>query len=471
MQSILQRSNCRNVLDLDLLAWLDPTQVNYPPVFDELRNGTLNQEVRGTDVTYFFNRLGDRQIGQCLTEIIKVGTVDTNSVGCVASSVVLYVSLVFIVGIVMSKFLMSLWFHWFMAWRIGSYSIPKGKEKKRQAEIEAWENDIHRPAATLPTIRPPPAERPKSSFFPNTSRFTPKTIDGDRPTTGYKASDRRSRYTVSRPGSSSNLLNTSSVYGDSLHTNSGYFDEPPRLSQFITDDDLEVGPHGSVLDSVIQQPPPEFQPFGYPLAHVLCLVTVYNESMAGLRTTFDSIATSEYPNSHKLLLVICDGTVKGAGESAPTTDYVVSMMKDLAVPADQVQPHSYVAIATGYKRHNMAKIYAGFYKYDSKTVPVDKQQRVPMICVAKCGSPMEAKEQKPGNRGKRDSQIVLMSFLQKVLFDERMTELEFEIFNGMWKITGLSPDIYDAILMVETLASRTTADNRLTRIQKSSPIL
>jgi chitin synthase len=189
-------------------------------------------------------------------------------------------------------------------------------------------------------------------------------------------------------------------------------------------------------------------PFGYPLSHVLCLVTVYNESMPGLRTTFDSVATSEYPNSHKLLLVICDGTVKGAGESAPTTDYVVSMMKDLAVPAGQVEPHSYVAIATGYKRHNMAKVYAGFYKYDSKTVPVDKQQRVPMICIAKCGSPLESKESKPGNRGKRDSQIILMSFLQKVLFDERMTELEFEIFNGIWKITGLSPDIYDSILMV-----------------------
>jgi hypothetical protein len=34
------------------------------------------------------------------------------------------------------------------------------------------------------------------------------------------------------------------------------------------------------------------------------------------------------------------------------------------------------------------------------------------------------------------SQIILMSFLQKVMFDERMTELEFEMFNGMWNVTG-----------------------------------
>ena len=438
-------------MDLDLLQWLDPTQVNYPSIFDELRTGDLNQAVHGNDVTHLLSRLDDRQLGQCLVEIIKVGTVDTNSVGCVASSVVLYVSLVFIIGIVLSKFIMALWFHWFLSWRIGSYNIPKAKSRSREQEIEAWSDDIYRPAPNLPTIRPAPTERPKSSFFPNTSRFTPKPkeLDGDRPTSAYKVVDRRARYPTGRPGSSSNLLNAPSLYGDSVHTQSSYFEESPRFSTFAPDEDFEAGPTSDVHERVVVQPPPEYMPFGYPLAHVLSLVTTYNESAAGLRTTFDSIATCEYPNSHKLLFVICDGNIKGAGETKTTPDYVVSMMKDLAVPADEVQAFSYVAIATGYKRHNMAKVYAGFYDYDDKTVPLDKQQRVPMICIAKCGTPREAElDSKPGNRGKRDSQIILMSFLQKVLFDERMTELEFEIFNGIWKITGLFPDNYDMIMMV-----------------------
>src|SRR5438045_1618905 len=210
--------NNRNVLDLDLLQWLDTAQVNVPPIFDQLRAGDFNKAVHGTDITHFLSRLNNRQIGQCLVEIIKVGTVDTNSVGCVASSVVLYVSLVFIIGIVLSKFVMAIWFHWFLSWRIGSYNVSKAKVRDRQNEIEAWSDDIYRPAPNLPTIRTVPVERPKSSFFPNTSRFTPKAKelgDGDRPISAYKAADRRSRYTTGRQGSSSNLLSAPSLYGDS----------------------------------------------------------------------------------------------------------------------------------------------------------------------------------------------------------------------------------------------------------------
>jgi len=420
-----------------------------------MRNGTLNQQIRGTDVTHLFGRMNDKQIGQCLSEIITVGTVDTTSVGCVASQVVLYVSLVFIIGIVLVKFIMALWFHWFLSWRMGIYNHPSLKNKNRQNEIEEWSDDIYRQAPNIPSVRQP-VERPRSTFFPNTSRFTPRTTREDR-SVGYKAGDRRSRH-APRQNSSANLLQTPSLYGDSASAQSVNFDEStPRMSTFMPDEDFEAGPSGFIHADVVPQPPPEYMPFNYPLMHVIAMVTTYNESAAGLRTTFDSICTSEYPNSHKLLFVICDGNVKGAGEAQSTPDYVISMMKDLAVQPKEVQAFSYVAIATGYKRHNMAKVYAGFYDYDDATVPLDKQQRVPMLCVVKCGTPREIEQDpKPGNRGKRDSQIILMSFLQKVLFDERMTELEFEIFNGIWKVTGLSPDIYDFMLMVTLLLADLT---------------
>ena len=65
------------------------------------------------------------------------------------------------------------------------------------------------------------------------------------------------------------------------------------------------------------------------------------------------------------------------------------MMKDLVVPPEEVEGYSYVAIADGSKRHNMAKVYAGFYDYDDQTVERSKQQRVPMILIAKCGSMLE----------------------------------------------------------------------------------
>lgn len=203
------------------------------------------------------------------------------------------------------------------------------------------------------------------------------------------------------------------------------------------------------LGDVVPQPSPDYQPFNFPLAHTIMLVTAYSESVEGLRTTLDSLSTTDYPNSHKLILVIADGMVKGSGNDLTTPEIVLGMMKELVTPPEEVEALSYVAIADGHKRHNMAKVYAGFYEYDNNTVELSKQQRVPMMLVAKVGNPAEVNDAKPGNRGKRDSQIVLMTFLQKVMFDERMTTFEYEFFNSMWRCTGVSPDRYETVLCVD----------------------
>lgn len=114
-------------------------------------------------------------------------------------------------------------------------------------------------------------------------------------------------------------------------------------------------------------------------------------------------------------MVICDGIIKGKGETVSIPDVCLGMLKDHSTPPELVQPFSYVAVASGSKRHNMAKVYCGFYDYGPRSqILVDRQQRVPMMVIVKCGTPAEATKAKPGNRGKRDSQIILMSFLQKV---------------------------------------------------------
>ena len=157
-----------------------------------------------------------------------------------------------------------------------------------------------------------------------------------------------------------------------------------------------------------------WEPFGYPLAHVICLITAYSEGRDGLRTTLDSIVLTEYPNSHRMMFLVCDGLVKGAGEDLTIPEIVLSMIKDHVVLPDQVQAFSYVAVASGSKRHNMAKVYSGIYDYgEDSRVPLNEQQRVPMLVVVKCRIPDEAEDRKPGNRGKRDSQVILMSLLQK----------------------------------------------------------
>ncbi|EPQ60084.1 hypothetical protein GLOTRDRAFT_108791 [Gloeophyllum trabeum ATCC 11539] len=422
----------QSVLDLGLLQWLNRAQVDYPDIFDQIKyaNGSYN----GRDLTGYFLRTNQKQVAKCLEDIVTVGFIDTNTIGCVASQVVLYLSLVFIIGVVAIRFGMAVVFAWFFSSKLGTFKHETYEQRmQRQAEIENWTNDIYRPAPSQyrPNVNKhglaPKKIGKKGGFLPSTSRFTPsdnllKSMGG-RPATAYGMLD--------------NKRNT--YYGSRSTTS------------------LDASPRGSFVDSVcpfplhnvVPQPPPDYEPFGYPLVHTICLVTAYSESVEGLRTTLDSLATTDYPNSHKMILVIADGMVKGAGNDMTTPDIVLTMMKEFVIAPDEVEPHSYVAIADGHKRHNMAKVYAGFYDYDDATVEMSKQQRVPMVLVAKCGNPLEANDAKPGNRGKRDSQIVLMSFLQKVMFDERMTTMEYEFFNSIWRVTGVSPDRYEMALCVD----------------------
>ncbi|KAI1905767.1 Chitin synthase, class 3 [Ophidiomyces ophidiicola] len=447
-----------NVLDLDLLSWFNSSQVMYPSRFDDIRN---NAGLKGLDVTHLLQSRSDKQIAKCLSEIVKVGSVDTETVGCIASKTVLYISLVFILSVVLVKFLLALLFQWFIARRFAAPKTamdPQSKERKRQ--IEDWSDDIYRPGPRLtdPAV-PDRASKRGSRLFPTTSRFSSPYVIGaqkQRPTpttmasqnTGSRLNAPSSMYQSGKNPSQATLsvepFNRQSVAA----SRSSLMVPDPRYS---TISDMEgQGPAEMIHEAVVPQPPPEWQPFGYPLAHALCLVTAYSEGEEGLRTTLDSIAMTEYPNSHKTIIVICDGMIKGKGEKMSTPEICLGMMGDYAIPPEDVQAFSYVAVASGSKRHNMAKIYSGFYDYGkASVVPREKQQRVPMMVIVKCGTPDESKNSKPGNRGKRDSQIILMSFLQKVMFDERMTELEFEMFNGLWKITGISPDFYEIVLMVD----------------------
>lgn len=185
--------------------------------------------------------------------------------------------------------------------------------------------------------------------------------------------------------------------------------------------------------------------------YTLFLVTCYSESLNDIRTTLDSLATCAYPNDHKLIFVVCDGLITGNGNQISTPDIALSMMENFIVPRDKTPLHPYIAVATGGKRYNTAKAYAGFYKYDDSTVPQDQQVKIPIVCIIKHGDTWERKAEgvKPGNRGKRDSQVLIMAFLQKVMFNERMCDLENYLYLLIWRLVGRDVMEYETILMVD----------------------
>jgi len=61
-------------------------------------------------------------------------------------------------------------------------------------------------------------------------------------------------------------------------------------------------------------------------------------------------------------------------------------------------------LGEGAKQHNMGKVYSGLYECAGHVVPY--------MVLVKIGKPTE--RSRPGNRGKRDSQMMMMHFLNKV---------------------------------------------------------
>ncbi|KAJ2785110.1 hypothetical protein H4R18_000698 [Coemansia javaensis] len=174
-----------------------------------------------------------------------------------------------------------------------------------------------------------------------------------------------------------------------------------------------------------------------PSKYVVCQVPCYTEGDESLLKTIDSLTALDYPDNHKLIFIICDGNIIGSGNDRPTPRLVLDI---LGVDPEYDPPgRDYLAIAEGSRRHNIGKIYSGLYEHEGHTVPF-------MVAV-KVGTPDEAN--RSGNRGKRDSQIMLMAFFNKVHFDLPMTPLELEMYHQMRHIIGMDPAAFEYILQVD----------------------
>lgn len=170
---------------------------------------------------------------------------------------------------------------------------------------------------------------------------------------------------------------------------------------------------------------------------VICMVPCYTEGPESLTKTLESVATLEYDDKRKLLFVICDGMIIGAGNDRPTPRIVLDI---LGCDASQdPEPQSFQSLGEGNRQFNMGKVYSGLYECRGHSVPY--------IVVVKVGGPTE--RVKPGNRGKRDSQLVLMRFLNRVHFNAEFAPLELEIYHHMKNIIGVSPSFYEFAFFVD----------------------
>ncbi|CAG8497369.1 6235_t:CDS:2, partial [Scutellospora calospora] len=404
------------VLDMDRLQWTVPN-IQLPDFLNQMKYSATNQ-YRGRDMTFYLQQnYSNINLAKCMEQTLRVGVVDTISIGCVISSAVMIVSLIFIAGVVLVRFFLAVIFGWILSWRLGSFREETSEEiAKREREIELWSNE-------------------NNHFYPS-SRFSTPNINANT-SPPYRRTDSRSRVVTKELNGSRNSRPSSVSIND--------FNSQSRAESMtsISSAAQSNSPNTPNINNITLN---EQQRYNFPLMHTILLVTCYSEGKQGIKTTLDSLARTEYPNTHKLLMCIADGQIIGDSNDHTTPEICVSLMDDFVIPPEDVEPHSYVAIADGKKRHNKAKVYAGYYIYRELDGDMN---RVPMITIAKCGGPGEEKEPKAGNRGKRDSQIILMGFLQKVMFNERMTRLEYELFTAIRTVCSITPDFYEVVLMID----------------------
>ncbi|KAK8011457.1 chitin synthase [Apiospora arundinis] len=172
---------------------------------------------------------------------------------------------------------------------------------------------------------------------------------------------------------------------------------------------------------------------------VICQVPAYTEGEDSLRKALDSLTALQYDNKRKLICVICDGVIIGQGNDRPTPKIVL----DILGVDPKVDPPAlpFKSVGTGAEQLNYGKVYSGLYEFEGNVVPY--------IVIVKVGKESEQTKSKPGNRGKRDSQILLMSFLNRVHHRAPMNPLELEIFHQINNIIGVDPELYEYLMMVD----------------------
>lgn len=358
LENMFMSSSSRLEFDWDDLLTAPGKLVVLNGIVINITNSNFSQLIdTGADASLFFtNRelMGDID---CLIMNFKVGIISKDTPGCFLAKVILLLSLFTVIFVVILRFVMAVVFNWFLSNRIS----PKNKKSD-------------------PYIRQKSSATRLASILP--------TMSGN--TSVYFSSSN----TSSSSKLFTNITSDQKENIETIHQN--------RILSLIS---------SNINQSTTSIPTTKIR--SQDDMYVLLLVTCYSEGIDAIRTTLDSLAESEYPDGKKLLFVVSDGLVVGSGNSLSTPDILLSLIKEPICfqfsPSTNEPtnvPLSYDSIGEGVRAINGTLLYAGTYTSSLNPTTV----AIPIILIVKTGSPDLESESltsssKPGNRGKRDSQV------------------------------------------------------------------
>jgi len=164
--------------------------------------------------------------------------------------------------------------------------------------------------------------------------------------------------------------------------------------------------------------------------NIIINIPCYSEDRKAISKTINSILDAEYLNENKLMFIVSDGRIKGRGNTQTTPEILMNI---LGVEGDEWENEAIRYRAINQRSNNFAQVYSGFYN------------DIPFILVVKIGET----EHETGNRGKRDSQLILLDFLNHCATNRYLSsELNSEIYEAFVNV-GKNPSDYELLLTVD----------------------
>ncbi|KAK9670770.1 hypothetical protein K7432_017501 [Basidiobolus ranarum] len=151
--------------------------------------------------------------------------------------------------------------------------------------------------------------------------------------------------------------------------------------------------------------------------HIPC----YSESKEVILKTVNSVAQSDYDDESKLLFVVADGDVTGSGNEKSTPRILI---EDVFKCEGETKPMIYQSVGHGDQRLNKACVYTGYYSPEN-----EPERKIKYLLVVKVGLENEKEAAKPGNRSKRDSQLIVYNFFREAngfFLDDMLKEIAME---------------------------------------------
>jgi chitin synthase len=165
----------------------------------------------------------------------------------------------------------------------------------------------------------------------------------------------------------------------------------------------------------------------------MVMVPCYNEGDGELRKTLDSVIHTSYPEENKLVCVVADGVITGSGEKYSTPEICARILG--FEMNDDDETHHYRSL--GRRRDNYASVYAGVYEKEVQEVELSLKY----VVVVKRGGPEEQSSGRPGNRGKRDSQLVLAGMFNRIHYNREPSELDMALVKALFSLGMPAKDI------------------------------